>query len=73
MSASVLHHRPLRVHILDLLFGDTAFSVGGDCSLLRFSLELLSRLEPEVDRALLDRSDWAIMSSSRTSNCGDVV
>lgn len=69
----MLHHRPERVNILDLLLGEDAFIVSEDWSLDKESLELLPRLEPDVDRDLLKRSDCAMMSSSRTSNFGEVV
>jgi hypothetical protein len=67
------HHRPLKVNILDLLFGDAIFVGGDSCSLVMVSLELLPRLDPDVDRALLERSDCAMMSSSRTSNGEDGI
>lgn len=68
-----IHYRPPKVKILDLLFGDATFSKCDVCSLPRFSLELLSALEPDVERALLERSDCAMTSSSRTSSCGEEV
>ena len=52
----LVHYRPLRVNILDLLFGDATFSVGNELSLPKFSPESLM-LEPDVDRALLESSD----------------
>jgi hypothetical protein len=67
------HHRPVRLNILGRLFDDTAFWICGDRPLIRFSLELLSTLDPDVDRARLDRSDCARMSSRRTSSCGELV
>jgi hypothetical protein len=68
-----VRYRPLKVNILDLLFGEAIFSVCDGCSLPEFSLELLSILEPDVERARLERSDCAMMSSNRTSNCGEEV
>lgn len=67
-----IHDRPLKVNILDLLFGDETFPVGDALSLPNLSLESLM-LESDVDLVRLESSDWAMASSSRTSNCGEVV
>lgn len=66
-------YRPLKVNILDLLFDDATFSAEDVCSLPRFSMGLLSTLEPDVERDLLESSDCAMISSSRTSSCGEEV
>lgn len=69
----MLHHRLERVNIQDLRLGEETFTVSVDWFLLKDSLELLPRLESDMDRDLLRRSDCAIISSSRTSSFGEVV
>lgn len=69
-----LVHRPVKRNILDLLFGGTGFSALDVWALLRVSVEQLPRLAPpDVDRVRLLSSDCARMSSSWTSNSGEVV
>lgn len=67
------HRPPLKLNRLARLFlgEEIGFSDFDDLSVdfMAFSLELLSKLDPDVDRALQLSSDWMIMSSSRTSRC----